>query len=129
MNNKTVTSIKVDKYLGVQIDQDLTFQPHVKSAIKKSTKMLGLIRKTFPWLYATTTRTLLKTMVHPYTKYGNVIWTSHTKRDCKEIENIQCRASSIAPAFDTDVASHCKDGLFSFGCDESNDQNQQKTIL
>jgi len=36
--------------------------------------------------------------------------------------------NAISPADDEDVARQCKNGLFSFGCYESNEQNQQKTL-
>ena len=37
--------------------------------------------------------------------------------------------NSIAPALEEELVKQCKTGPFSFGCDESNDTNQQKTIV
>ena len=36
--------------------------------------------------------------------------------------------NAIAPALEEEVVKQCKTGPFSFGCDESNNINQQKTL-
>ena len=37
--------------------------------------------------------------------------------------------NATAPALEEEVVKQCKTGPFSFGCDESNDTNQQKTLV
>ena len=50
-----------------------------------------------------------------------------TKFSCDRTKTTMIVKNSIAPALEEECVKQCKTGPFSFGCDESNDTNQQKT--
>jgi hypothetical protein len=63
-----LTSKEID--LGMVIDEDLMFQLHISQAVKKASRMLGLVRTTFTCLDETTVQRLFSTMVRPHLEYG-----------------------------------------------------------
>ena len=50
------------------------------------------------------------------------------KFSCGRTKTTIIDKNAIAPALEEELVKQCKTGPFSFGCDESNDTNQQKTL-
>ena len=95
METEKLGNTRIEKDLGFCIDEELKFHAHVSSAVKKASRMLGLIRATFTCLDTTTMPRLFTTMVRPHLEYGNVIWHPRFRRDSLEIEKIQRRATKL----------------------------------
>ena len=49
------------------------------------------------------------------------------KFSCGRTKKMMIVKNAIAPALEEELVKQCKTGPFSFGCDESNDTNQQNT--
>jgi hypothetical protein len=79
----------------VIIDEELMFHKHVAAALKKSSKILRLIRATCTCLDEITVPSLFTTLVRPRLEYGNVIWLPRFKMDDVEVENVQGRATYL----------------------------------
>ena len=47
---------------------------------------------------------------------------------CGRTKTTMIVKNATAPALEEEILKQCKTGPFSFGCDESNDTNQQKTL-
>ncbi len=97
METETLGDTKIEKDLGVFIDEELKFHVHVSKAVNKASRLLGLIRATFTCLDTTTMPRLFTTIVRPHLEYGNVIWHPRFRRDSLEIEKIQRRATKLIP--------------------------------
>ena len=68
--------MKVDehKHLGIILDSKLTFCAHIKSAISKSRKGIGLLKYLSKYLPRHTLNELYKLYVRPHLDYGDVIY-------------------------------------------------------
>ena len=88
MKGTILTTDTSEKDLGVTIDKELKFHQHihVASAVKKASRMLGLVKATFTCLDGITVTRLFTAMVRPHLEYGNVIWSPRYISDCLEIE-------------------------------------------
>jgi ribonuclease P/MRP protein subunit RPP40 len=95
MDGVTLESTDREKDLGVIIDEQLKFHIHVAEAVKKATKLLGLIKRTFSCLDIDTLPRLFTTMVRPHLEYGNLIWHPRFELDAMEIEKVQRRATKL----------------------------------
>jgi hypothetical protein len=50
LTGKNIEQVANHKILGVNLDQDLTFETHVEELCKKLSKRLGLLRRISPYL-------------------------------------------------------------------------------
>ena len=68
--------MKVDehKHLGITLDSNLSFSAHIKSAISKSRKGIGLLKYLSKYLPRHTLNELYKLYVRPHLDYGDVIY-------------------------------------------------------
>ena len=97
-NGSTTMKLKtssMEKDLGVIIDDKLTFKEHVFQTTKKANRIVGLIRRTFAFLSDKTFVLLFKSLVRPLLEYGHSIWQPHDKYLCKEVEDVQRRATRM----------------------------------
>ena len=64
-----------EKDLGVTIDNKLKFHQHIASAVKKASRMFGLVKVTFTCLDEITVPRIFTAMVRTHLEYGNIIWS------------------------------------------------------
>ena len=62
------------KYLGVLIDQNLTWKYHIDSIVTKISKNVGLIAKLRHSVPRPILLNIYKSLVHPYLTYGLAAW-------------------------------------------------------
>ena len=67
-------SIEVEKDLGVQIDERLSFSNHISEKVNKANKIMGLIRRTFVALDKASFKPLYMSLVRPILDYANQVW-------------------------------------------------------
>ena len=92
-----INSCCEEKDLGVLFDRKLSFDCHIQSATKKANRILGIIKRAFSHLDRISFIKLYKALVRPILEYGNVIWSPHLKRQSRQIEGVQRRATKILP--------------------------------
>ena len=93
----TLNVTKIEKDLGVLVDNEMKFSQHVQVQVGKANKILGLIRRSFTYLNAETMRTLFSSLVRPHLEFSNTVWYPHFEKDKKLIENVLRRATKIIP--------------------------------
>ncbi len=81
--------------MGVHIDNKLSFKEHVASSTSKANRILGVIRRSFDFLNEDLFVQLYKTIVRPILEYGHSVWHPHHKTLCKEVEDVQRRATKL----------------------------------
>ena len=87
----------VEKDLGVFIDNKLKFDSHISTKINKANNTLGAIRRSFTYLDSTILLRLYTSLIRPHLEYANPVWNPRYKRDIKNIENVQKRATKMIP--------------------------------
>lgn len=90
--------IEVEKDLGVNVDNRLSFKQHILVQTQKATRLVFLIRRSFTYLDAVTLPLLYKSIVRPHLEYCNVVWQPHFKKDCELLEAVQHRATKLVPS-------------------------------
>ena len=78
---------------GVIIDHKLNFSSHTVTQVKKTNKMMGLIRRSYTHLDITSFRYLFSSLVRPHLEYCISIWYLLLKKDEQLIENVLHRAT------------------------------------
>ena len=79
------------------MDPGLIFNKHVEQAVNKVNRLLGLIRRAYTHMDGNTLVKLFTSLIRPILKYANVAWSPILKHDQDLLENVQCRATKLAP--------------------------------
>lgn len=74
IDNSAITKVHTTKFLGLLIDDNLSWKSHTCHVSKIISKYNGIIRKIRPFLPPESLRTLYETLVLPYLNYCTVIW-------------------------------------------------------
>ena len=72
-NNMPVKRVGEHKHLGIILDSKLSFSSHIKSAISKTRRGIGLLKYLSQYLSRHTLSNLYKLYVRPHLDYGDVI--------------------------------------------------------
>ncbi len=83
------------KFLGIHIDENLTWKPHLKYINSKISRSLYMIRQAKNFLPVDSLKTIYYSMVQPYLSYGILAWGNANKTDLKKTFLFQKRALRI----------------------------------
>src|SRR6218665_1741185 len=67
------------KFLGIILDEHLTWRKHIDLVHGKSAKMIGIMRRLKHALPSNTIRTLYNAFILPYFSYGLIVWAGGYK--------------------------------------------------
>ena len=73
-DNRPVKSTQINKYLGMMLDSNLSYEHHIKSILNKVNKTIGLSRKFQSVPSRHSLITIYKTFIRPHLYYGDVIY-------------------------------------------------------
>ena len=90
---------EVEKDLGVQVDDKLSFTKHIECQVNKANRLVGLIRRSFTYIDKDTMRQLFTAIVRPHLEFANIIWSPRFKKEEELIEKVQARATKCVPGF------------------------------
>ena len=92
-NDYQINVLNSQKHLGLILDEKLTLSKHVRAAIVKAKKGIGIIR--FLSIYAArdTLDQMYKLFVRPHLDYGDVIYHDHNMSLSRKLESIQYEAA------------------------------------
>jgi hypothetical protein len=74
INNDIIKQVPSVQFLGVTIDQKLTWSNHINSVLKSITKSTGMIAKLRDYTNKNTLKLIYYALVYPYLTYGNLVW-------------------------------------------------------
>ena len=105
VNGKQLENVQCAKLLELEIDQELTFIPHIDKLCKKLSQRIGILKKIrycFPQKY----RLLFyNAMLRPVMAYVNVVWSSCDKHCLNRVLKLQKRAARIILDADSQASS------------------------
>ena len=103
LNNNKLTQVKSTKFLGVLIDENLSWNQHVELVVSKISKGAGLIFKLKQSLPRYALITLYNSLILPYLNYCTMIWAANNSCRLNKILLVQkkvvrtvCRMHRIA---------------------------------
>ena len=74
IGNTRLTRVKETKSLGVIIDENLSWGPHIKAITKKVSKGLGALRRIRDRVPKDTLNTVYQSIVKPHFEYCSPVW-------------------------------------------------------
>lgn len=90
INGASLDILSQIKDLGVILDSQLTYIPHISFAVSKSLQMLGFIKRcTKDFLSASSIKTLFFSLVRPHLDYCSCVWSPHYNVHVQAIERVQ----------------------------------------
>ena len=87
---KTTNNIK---YLGLNIDNKLSWEKHVKSTTAKASNTLAFLRRNISCCPRSIRLTAYKTLIRPQLEYAATVWDNSVKARSSAVEAIQRRAA------------------------------------
>ena len=94
-NGSSLTKSESFKYLGVGIDQHLSFNNHIEHVVNKVSRKLGVFRRLRISIPMAAAKHLYKTMIVPIFDYCDVAWHGCGKVNSDVLESLQDRAAKL----------------------------------
>ncbi|XP_065658917.1 uncharacterized protein LOC136083445 [Hydra vulgaris] len=85
----------LEKDLGIYISKDLKWERQVRNASSKANNMLAVLNNTFRNKDKYLMKTLYCTYVRPHLEFAIQAWNPYYKKDIKELEKVQRRATKL----------------------------------
>ena len=86
---------KIVRFLGVHIDENLTWKSHISHVCQKISKSIGILFRSRFYLSKKSKISLYYTLIYPYLTYCNTTWSSTYKTNLKRIFLLQKRIVRI----------------------------------
>ena len=90
-----INEVNNTKFLGLYIDQSLTWTNHITHISSKISKNIGIIKRLSKIVPHHVLITLYNTLITPYLNYCNIIWASNYPGRLKPLEVLQKRIVRI----------------------------------
>ena len=88
-----ITPTTHTRYLGILMDQHLSWDQHLKMLKQKLSRANGLLAKVRYYLSPKLLRTLYFSIFESHLRYGCQIWGQHSNHNVNNIiANLQCKA-------------------------------------
>jgi hypothetical protein len=92
INNTEIMSVEKTKFLGVIINENLTWNDHIMLIKQKMAKNIGVISRVRYSMPRTVLLQLYHTLIEPYLLYCNIIWAANYSTTVNQLFIIQKRA-------------------------------------
>ena len=92
MNDRPIASTSKVKYLGVYIDNKLSFDQHINHICGKATRTLHLLMRNLKKAKPKTRKIAYITICRPILEYASQSWSPHLQKHIRLIENINRKA-------------------------------------
>ena len=95
IDGKELTRVAEFKYLGVILDESLTWNAHVNYLLSKVSKRIGILGRTRRNISMYTANTIYKSFILPVIDYCDSVWNCCGLSNAHRIERLQRRAARI----------------------------------
>ena len=93
------------KYLGVQIDENLTWKNQIKSVTEKVSRAIGFLKFAKHFLPLSVVKNLYTSIVEPHFQYCCSVWGCCNSTDILQLQRLQNRAARIVTNSQFDAPS------------------------
>lgn len=95
INQITITRVNEVCFLGVILDENLTWKAHIAHVARKISKSIGIIYRSSFYLFKSALRMLYFALVYPYLQYCITVWGSTYASNTKRLVVLQKRVVRI----------------------------------
>ncbi len=89
INNQKIAKVDCMKYLGVHLDQHLTFDTHISITHGKAVGKLGLLRRSREFLDEKSALTLYQSLLLPQLTYCDTVYETTTQANTSKLQKVQ----------------------------------------
>jgi len=89
IGNQSIDRVNNTNFLGLNIDQDLSWKHHMKELTSKISKLSGIMIRESYYLPLKTLQTIYNALVYPFLTYCNVAWASTYSFRLEGIHKVQ----------------------------------------
>ena len=114
INNNEIKRSSSIKFLGVLVDEDLTWIDHITLVENKLSKNLGLLHKAKNYLNKKSMVNLYYSFIHSYLNYGNIAWCSTSMTKLKKLLSKQKQPLRTIPVPTSQSESRSKQIMRNF---------------
>ena len=117
--NQDIFQVKETVFLGVVLDENLTWIPHISNVARKVSKAVGIMSKASFYLPKRALLTLYYSLIYPYLQYCTSVWGSTYPSNLNRLFLLQKRAVRIISneAFDAHSDTSFEDlKILKFNC-------------
>lgn len=95
INNVTLQAVEQEKYLGLILDNKLSWKPHINSLRSKITSLTGALRRIVRCLPKRVRYTIYNSLIKPNLEYLIEIWGSAAKTNLKPLQISQNKIMKV----------------------------------
>ena len=98
INEENIKQVQNINFLGIVIDEFLTWRDHIDLIAKKIIKCAAIISRIRHFTNLNSLKLIYYALVYPYLTYGNLIWGNAYKSHIRKLVNIQknnCKINNI----------------------------------
>ena len=95
LNNVVIPLVSTVKFLGIYIDSQLNWKPHIECISNKISKNIGIIYRLSKFIPQSILRILYCSLILPYLNYCNVVWANNYPDTLDKLIKLQKKAVRI----------------------------------
>ena len=95
IGNKVIEKTPSIKFLGVMLDENVSWRYDIKTVENKLSKNIGLLCRAKQFLDETSLKTIYFSYIHSFLNYANIAWASTHFTNLKTISCKQKRAACV----------------------------------
>ncbi len=95
LDQQQIDRVSTFKYLGLWLDETLTFEEHIGQISKKVNKRLGILSKIRKNVNIDPALMLYKCLVLPHLEYCDVVWDNCASKFKDTLQKLQNRACKL----------------------------------
>jgi hypothetical protein len=92
INGVCIEAVQSTRFLGVEVDSQLSWKPHLASIERKLSSSVGVLRRVRYKINLKTACMLYDILILPYLNYCNIVWASTYKTNLGKIHILQKKA-------------------------------------
>ena len=92
IETETIQRVESTKFLGIIIDESLSWSEHLNFTRKKISSGIYAINASKHLLSQQHLKTVYYTLIHPYLNYGTILWASSSKTHMRKLQIMQNKA-------------------------------------
>ena len=93
MCDTIISQVEDAKYLGLNINHNLTWTNHINKIVNRANSTLGFLQRNLRSCPEQLKETAYMALVRSCLEYSSTIWDPHLKKDIQHIEKVQRRAA------------------------------------
>ena len=95
MSGNELERVQNTKYLGVTINEHLSWEPHISATAAKAHRQLAFLDRNLRSCPQTLRETAYKTIVRPAIEYASPIWDPSSNREIRRLDTVQRHAARL----------------------------------